>query len=532
MTKLLIIEDKALAGADIHLDWSAFNIKVNRVDKNGLQALEFIEKNTPEIVIMDIFMPQIDGLELMKISSERFGILPIFIIITAHKDFYALKNCMQYHVIDYLIRSELKPDILSDSINKALNFVKQTKKYNTALSLPSIAIMDALYDKFFIKLFLNLFENEEQIYLQANELNLNFYASCFAVCQCEIVEFTPMSKTCDKIKILEIYYNILHIIRENSEKCSLCYVLPLDIRHFSIIFFIDKNEEKNYRKLIKNILTSTFSTVHNYYNVSILASIGRICHNLNTISEAYQDTKQIFPSVSLDTPIIFYDDIIIDNSTQNILNMSLFKDDIKKAFNEFDTDNLSYIFEQVTDIISTHPAHFLQSIDAACNILFLSISLLPNGEAIVSDIFKEDPFGYRSVYKQTDVSQVVNWLLFFRDGLCNALKNQCKTLKNPIVTNVKRYIALHIEEKLTLPAVASIYGISANYLSNLFKKYNDIGFSEYITQLKIQKAKHLMVNSNMKIYEIADKMGFESAFYFSKVFKKVEGISPRDYMQT
>ena len=66
----------------------------------------------------------------------------------------------------------------------------------------------------------------------------------------------------------------------------------------------------------------------------------------------------------------------------------------------------------------------------------------------------------------------------------------------------------------------------------LFKKNCGIGFSEYITQRKISLAKSLLLEEGLKIYEVADQLGFESAFYFSKVFKKVEGMSPRDFLQT
>ena len=63
------------------------------------------------------------------------------------------------------------------------------------------------------------------------------------------------------------------------------------------------------------------------------------------------------------------------------------------------------------------------------------------------------------------------------------------------------------------------------------KKNCQVGFSEYISQAKIAKAKSMLLEQDMKIYEVADRLGFESAFYFSKVFKKVEGISPREYIQ-
>lgn len=127
------------------------------------------------------------------------------------------------------------------------------------------------------------------------------------------------------------------------------------------------------------------------------------------------------------------------------------------------------------------------------------------------------------------MTQVVDWLLYFRDSLCELFQERKKDHKNHIVTNVKKYIATNINKHLSLNDVSDAFGISPNYLSQLFKKYNDMGFNEYVTWLKVQEAKTMLTDSNMKVYEIADTLGFESAFYFSKVFKKVEGISPSEY---
>ena len=96
--------------------------------------------------------------------------------------------------------------------------------------------------------------------------------------------------------------------------------------------------------------------------------------------------------------------------------------------------------------------------------------------------------------------------------------------------NVKKYINDHVSEHLSLNEVAAVFGISPNYLSQLFGKYNETGFSEYINICKVNASKKLLAEGTYKIYEVAELMGFESAFYFSKVFKKVEGISPTDYV--
>lgn len=73
------------------------------------------------------------------------------------------------------------------------------------------------------------------------------------------------------------------------------------------------------------------------------------------------------------------------------------------------------------------------------------------------------------------------------------------------------------------------FGISPNYLSQLFKKHMNVGISEYITSQKIDESRKLLKETDLKIYEISDQLGFESSFYFSKVFKKITGLSPKDF---
>lgn len=100
-----------------------------------------------------------------------------------------------------------------------------------------------------------------------------------------------------------------------------------------------------------------------------------------------------------------------------------------------------------------------------------------------------------------------------------------------LVAQVQAYIRQHIDKRLSLNDVASVFNFSPNYLSQLFAHSGSGGFVEFVTAARIAQAKHLMATTDLKVYEISSRVGFESAFYFSKVFKKLEGISPREYIQ-
>lgn len=99
------------------------------------------------------------------------------------------------------------------------------------------------------------------------------------------------------------------------------------------------------------------------------------------------------------------------------------------------------------------------------------------------------------------------------------------------VVQVQDYIRQNLDKRLSLNEVASAFNFSPNYLSQLFSQWGESGFVEFVTATRVNAAKDLMASTDLKVYEISERVGFESAFYFSKVFKKVEGISPRDYMR-
>lgn len=529
MINLLIVDDEPLVqiGIKSMLNWNDFGINICATAVNGQEALSYIDEYSPEIVITDIKMPVMNGLELIEKCRQTNNELPLFIILTSYEEFALIKEAIKYQVLDYLVKLELDAQMLTESINKAINKIDKIKKssYNedTSVELPSL---DVLRDKFFIRLLHNLFANKHEFELHLKDLNLDFTAPLYSVCYCEINGFDTDSMT--PMEQSNLYNSTMQIIKEIVSKHVRCHIISLDMKHLGILFLLDTATPYI---TIQGALDNSCEMVYKYFNVKVLCSVGRLYDSPLMIADSYQDARQISSYTCADESIIFFDKIQYNIPIKNAFNISLFKDDIIKAFEEMDTDILNNIFTQLCNLFATHPTAYLQAIDAACNILYLAKSLLPDGDVILSEIFADSFDGYRSIYRQTNIHQVIDWLYTLRDGLCKTLEERKSSYKNHIIINVQKYIKSHIEERLSLNDIALVFGISPNYLSTLFKKNSELGFTDYVNNAKIARAKALLKDSNLKIYEVADQLGFESAFYFSKVFKKVEGISPRDFLQ-
>ncbi len=129
-----------------------------------------------------------------------------------------------------------------------------------------------------------------------------------------------------------------------------------------------------------------------------------------------------------------------------------------------------------------------------------------------------------------DLGTVLKWLSDFRDAVERVLEAYKAHRTDRNVESARKFVEEHYSEKISLNQVASLLGVSVGHLSSSFKRQTGKNFMDYVTEYKVERAKELMDSGNgYMVYEIADMLGFDTPFYFSRVFKKVTGLSPRDY---
>lgn len=420
MYKLLIVDDEPIVKIALNsiLDWASLNIEIVANASNGAQAMEIIDEKHPDIVICDIKMPVMTGLELAKKCSEKYGLgqPPLFIMLTSYGEFNYAKEAIHYQVIDYLLKLELSKETLKPAVMKALEVLEsvapkdETDAQDTNLT--------PYRDKFFLKLLHNLFDNSEEFKTQADSLNIRFNSQTYVACYCVVKNSDSAAKSSEQL--ITLYQSSLKMFEELIGKYMKCHLVSPDMEHFCLVCcFGEDCSSEEISALFENAFTKTANMIHNYFGSTLLFSVGTECDDPMKLHESYRMAKNAFSLA---------------------------------------TDSEPIVFAASADI---HPREY----------------------------------------------------------------------KNRTITSIQNYINEHITEKITLSDIAEEYGLSSNYLSALFKKYTDVGFSEYIQRARIEKAKELMQNSTLKVYEISDMLNFDNAFYFSKVFKKHTGMSPKEYLQ-
>lgn len=528
MIKLLIADDEPLAQVGIKsmLNWSELGIAEPLLASNGEIALSLIQEHRPEIVITDIKMPKMSGLELAKACKAEFGKLPVFIILTNFEDFHLARESLAYEVVDYLVKLELDANILKEAVLSALARVDE---YNEKYKPKGITTINMLQfkERFFIRLLNNLFESNEQMELQIRDLKLELSGSSYTVAYFNFEPEKVSSLSHDAL--MARYSSTLEMTREILPKFIQCHILSLDMNHFIAIFIFSEQQKGQESSIIESSVKSTLKTLKKYYNVTLTVTVGPLVHAINKISSSYEDARRKSNENALPNTLVFAEETKKVSPFNEFFSLDQIKVVISNAYEEYDSKKLKLVMDEIIETIISHPNNNLDALDLAGNILYLSISLLADGGQLISEIFKDFPDGYRSLYTKTSSKQIADWLSHLTTGLSTMFDEKKKDYKHHIVHNVKLYINTNVCQKLSLNEVAAAFGISPNYLSSLFKKNAEMGFTDFVNYTKIQKAKELMDGKNFKIYEVSHELGFESAFYFSKVFKKVEGYSPSEY---
>ena len=530
MVKLLIADDEPLVcvGLRSMLNWEELGIEVVGTARNGQQAAEMIASLKPEIVITDIKMPLKSGLALAAECADLYGRIPLFIMFTSYEEYELARGAIKVQAVDYLVKLDLTPEILREAVEKALAIIVQLRKSDSTDLKADRISLQAVREKFFLRLYYNLFDTDAQFLTQKDETGIVFNSPAYAAAICEIIQPSKPDGEPDAQNAL--YASAIQMVQETLSKTFACYVSALDTRHFSITLCLSSDNAARQRELLEQSLSKTAGMVYNYFSLSLRSAVGPPVQNLRYLSESYASARLMFHSDGAAKLQIFQTGVhpVVEGTE---FKFSAIRPAIRGAFAELDSASLSDAFAEIIRYFENRPDLRVQAMDAACSILYMAISLLPDGEKNVSGIFDGTEDSYRHIYRLQTTDAILTWLARLRDGCCEILSSQRQNYKQQTVRHVQAYIHENLGKRLSLNDVAAVFNLSPSYLSQLFAKYVGEGFVEHITSERIAEAKRMLARGEGRIYEIADQLGFESAFYFSRVFKKLEGVSPRDYLR-
>ena len=517
--KVFLVEDEIVTREGIrdNVDWETLGFEFCGEAPDGEIALPLIEDTNPDVLITDIKMPFMDGLQLSKIIREQMPWIKI-LILSGHNEFDYAQSAVKLGVTEYL----LKP-ISAQDLNKILvelyKVLDQEKQEREKLIALQNKIKDNLLftrEKFLLKLVMGGISSSEAIE-QSQQLELDITARYYVVMVIR-VELCSNSPPFDYHE----YQQVEQIISQLTGDQSDVLLTKKDIAEI-ILLIKGENVEQLLQRgdfladLIRNKVESktTCNTV-----IEMGSYQERLSDVHHSFAEALVKCKFVEQIPQVSTPKIPHDKLftIKHDAIENYLRFGSIQE-----FDEFfsrtirpiaDIAQQSYMLRYYVfvDIIFS-ATQFVSDLGGEVEQL---ASEFPAIEEIISDIKSVEQF-------EAEMRRMFTIILLYRD-------KQAKNERKLTLREAKSYLDLNFSDpELKMRDVAQTFNISPGHFSTTFHQEFEITFRDYLCHLRIDHAKGLLRTTSMKCAEIAYQSGFNNSHYFSSVFKKKTGVSPREF---
>lgn len=526
MYKVLIVDDEVLVrvGLKTTIDWEANGFTVVAEAPNGEQGYEQYKKYMPDVIITDIKMPKKDGLWLVeKVRKENKNVK--ILVLTCYDEFSYARKALKFGADDYILKSEVEDEELvavMQSVKKEIDAYYK-EKHIQAKDLMNInyvkraIFVDMVKSNF--KLDPDLTERCKSIEFPVLESKLAFACVSIREVSSEAPgELNPMKQTDNAV---------LNILIDLFAENNIEYVLNYHAREYVFLLSSPEINEPG----IRRVFTSAAGLVRQYFDCT-----------LNVVfSEVFKDFEES-PAVYKDfigkAQILFYKNeessFISDIGSISIAEPNVFG--LKKMYNR-------RIIESIGEENIGHARALIN--EAGC--FFEQNSINPNivrifYTGLIGDIFsnygffleecnmfKNYDYYHYKVESSDNLRDIIELLVDFTDKVIDRIKHmQCVNSKL-LVNRAINYLNYHYDRKISLKDVARELHLSKHYLCSTFKKETGENMSLYINKLRIEKAKKLLLEPDNRVKEIYEEVGYSNQQYFSKVFKKITGMTIMEY---
>lgn len=515
MYKVLVVDDEKMIRMGIRkvIRWNELGIGDVFTASSAREALEILKEHRPEIMITDIQMSEMSGLELIETARELQPKLRV-LVLTGYDNFEYARQSLRLKVQDFFLKPADEND-LSQAIQDQVTYLKkeEEKVKNSLLVQRTRGVAEQMRLETYMRNLIHRREEGGRIIE-----NLYDYYSPDRIYGFQVVMVVPalcIDSQLSEMNFQEMSMKNICISIVDAEEEGITF--PDDDGTIIIVYFLKEEEDSSLERTreLADILQDEFdsrpkmvigSVVEKFENLYVSYHDAR--HLLNTEKEGIQDIIQLLGEQNKNH--IFQDiyaelkDIMCSNigNTEYVL----------KAFRTFKRATESYNLSR-------------QTVRRLCFELASSIYFSYLGEAGEAEGRKLDALSksLRSASRE-EACEVTEMLL------SQMLGSQEENV-HEIIAKAKYYISEHLTEELTVSNIALSLYITPNYFSRLFKRVTKEGCNEYIVRKRIEKAKSLLDTTSLKVGEIAMMVGYRDTNYFSLAFKKHTGKSPTKYRE-
>ena len=494
MVKMVVADDEPIiiAGIQKLMDWNALGIEIVGQYTDGKLALEGIIKHRPDIALLDVSMPEMTGVEILK-ECYLLEIPSRIIFISGFQDFEYAKAGIQYGAVDYLLKPIIRDELLN-ALNKCISQLRQ----------------EAQHDE----------QNDKKESIGDYEGLLTLKEGCYLPVYVEIFLQTEENYQMKKL----VHFSVVSFIEEYLDQRNQGIVFAIN-DGIAIIFKEMKQEEG--REASINLCKEIRERLG--YSLGII--IGNTVDHMSEIPDEFQRCRDLkeyfFFADQMQVPVLVAGEKVFrhNGGKEHFLRVQNHMIDMVIAQDE---GNFEKSFEQFVNVLCRRADGKKED---ACFYFCSTVRVLhekfQNLSLVCPDYDEKELL--QKGRECRDYREL--WITFHQimQEYYEKLKNTIANNNNKDFLKAKIYIDQHYNETLTLEVLAGEIHMNPYYFSKFFKKCAGENFKDYVNRVRIQHAVSLLVSTDMKAYEIAMRVGFGDAKIFSENFQRIYHETPNAY---
>lgn len=530
MLKVLIADDEQKICQLIEklIDWDGLNMQVIGTAENGLEALESIRSRHPDIVITDIRMPGCDGLELIRQGKEA-NPKTEFIIISGYRHFEYAQTAIQYGVNAYVLKP-IKKDELTEVLQKLREkFLQKAAYKNSEEQLRQTLRTDkeTLRQAFFTDLISH--RNPERLLWPLERINQEFRYSfsagefCIAVLKIDGCTF-------DRRENLEFLQDkVFHAARRLLDSWVGEYEITALGGFFYFLFQLLPEQKTGLRRQLKLLLDELRVQGEILQNLAVTIALGTYCPNPSALEDSLINARGL-----IEERLISGTWKLLEGSLpagKNLAEHAAFADfrlQMPQALESLEVFRVRDVLLQLkTRMLSLEEITGHELLQAAGEVIHLYLFSMKNYRIPVEENLQE-----KLLYGIENCAAAAGLFDYLIREITISYEKGAKQKRqdeNRPVRAVKQFVAAHYDQSLTLEQASDIAGLSPAYLSTVFKKDTGMTFLEYLSKIRMDKAKQLLKETNRTVADICAAVGYSDVRYFTKSFTKYSGLKPNEY---
>lgn len=526
MYKVYIVDDERRVrnGLIDNTDWEKHKMQIAGSFSNGRLALDAVMQYKPDIIISDIKMPEMDGIELCHSVRKRFSDIE-FLFISGHNDVEYMKEAIRSGVVDYIFKpiNLLEMSSVLEKLRKRLDSFNEQKIMFENMAQQLEKFKPIIKERFFFNL-LEDSTDSQRFKDNCKFLDLTFNErGVYQVAVATIDNIRKVVKNYGEHNFQLLSLGIGELCTKMLEQNCKGIVITKDAGEYVLLFFIQENlcEEETVF-----FLEDMRIQVTEKFGIGITFGLGKIFCNIEDLSKNYRLAKEaVTQRMSMGgNQIICFD--VLEDDYSSLDCSPEFISSLQKAIKAGNHCEAQTIIRDLFLEIHIKGVKATQVRNVSMQIVLVCANMVGNDE---SSAYIDD---FHKIMALDTYDEILQTLLQCTSRLCHSVVERKKMRFHSSVESAKEIIQQEYHTQLTVQKLAKRVFLAPQYLCILFKQETGYTINDYITTVRITMSQKLLKQRNLKLYEVCEMVGYADPSYFTKIFKKETGTTPSEFRES